>query len=147
MQQKKIDGKELIKFDDATHAYLSNLEHEFNRLGYEKGDPILALTTMPGLVYWLEGYLPGSASYMINDKFNCHYIQRLSFENGRMPLVIHRLPLSDEMKKCLNNSSLQFDKKYHLAATIKSAYSNNHSYFEDSDQFPYLYIYTATSKE
>jgi len=147
-----VDGLEPIKFDTETRDFFEAMISTFEGIGFEKGDPVIALDATPGIVYLLGGVSPGFPFYQPgiipdSDHTNCHYIMKLPLTKMKKPIIIYRIKPNLGMTYCLNVSGLNFQEDYYLAGKVKNPYVNEYRYFYDPDEYRYFHIYAPKNEQ
>lgn len=71
---KKPDGKS-VYLSPHQQQMLTALQAELKRLGYSPGDPLVAIGDLPGVVYLLGGWSPGTAWYFAYNPGSSRYVE------------------------------------------------------------------------
>ena len=103
-----------IKVDARTKAHLEGLDQIIAGSKFQKGDGVIALYNMPGLVYLFEGYSPGDPWYLDDDSwYNTLLDSMLHSKLARKSqyLVTNQF-LSPELETFLTNSEIDFPDSY-----------------------------------
>ncbi|GIV35088.1 MAG: hypothetical protein KatS3mg031_2623 [Chitinophagales bacterium] len=75
---KLKNTKEALWLDEATYRFMHGIQQTLQSNGFRKDDPIIALTDMPGVVYFMEGFSPGTPWYFSGSaavRFNCFHLR------------------------------------------------------------------------
>lgn len=89
-----------VDVDLATQSFLEAVEESFAGAGYERGDPIVALDYMPGLVYLMGGTSPGFNFYMFHsEELNCFNLNRAEF--AKLPFLVLGREMTEAQRSCI----------------------------------------------
>jgi hypothetical protein len=97
-----------IRADRASAAFLESVASALEHAGFRRGEGVLALDYMPGLVFYVGGVSPGSNLYMFDKpQLNCFWANRVPF--GAPPWLILGGPMPVEQQSCLETISFPRD--------------------------------------
>ena len=75
-QTEKIKG-ENVKLDKFSKLFVTEIDSILVSNGFKKGDPIIGLYKIPGLVYLLNGISPGGIISLWDDRRNQQFLNEL----------------------------------------------------------------------
>ena len=123
-----------IKVDEPTFTFLTSTEKALKNNGYKAGMPLIALTDMPGLIYYLNAYSPEQPWYFGPESttwphnaadVNCYHIKNIELrELEQPPFFVIREDVQPEIYNCLIESNLNFPENYQAVDSIFSPYTN-----------------------
>lgn len=125
-QTQRSDALPGLRVDAASAAFFDRVLETMREAGYRRGDPILALDYMPGLVFLLGGVSPGSNLFMFDKpELNCFELNRVRLE--RPPWVILGEPMAREQQACLR--TIAFPAQYRALHGIPNPYERVYAGF------------------
>ncbi|GIV35090.1 MAG: hypothetical protein KatS3mg031_2625 [Chitinophagales bacterium] len=113
--EKLKNSKESIWLDKDTYSFMYGIQQALYNNGFRKGDPIIALTDMPGVVFFLEGFSPGTPWYFSGKssvEFNCFHLRENIGQMGRSPFLLLNENLEVRNLECLKESVAGFPHAY-----------------------------------
>lgn len=96
-EQTEYLPQEGIYVSKSVKTFISNLNAMLCQAGYKKGDAIIALTDMPGVVYLLKGTSPSTHWYFSKNttrqpdaarNLNCYHLQHINYETPNYLLIL-----------------------------------------------------------
>ncbi len=126
-QVAPVAGLPGIRVDVASAAFLESVASQMAGAEFERGDPIVAIDYMPGLVFFLGGVSRGSNLYMFDrPQLNCFEINRAG--DTIRPYLILGGPMSAEQQACLR--AFAFPNDFELIRTIHNPYEAVYATFD-----------------
>jgi len=126
-----------VRVDLASARFLGLVSATLEEAGYRRGDPLIALDYMPGLVSFVGATSPRYNLYMFGmPDYNCFNLNQARFETP--PLVVVARPPAPEQTRCI--ASIPFPDGYELVRTLAFPYADAYVAFGAHD-FDYVYVY------
>ncbi len=138
-QTKSVDGLEKLKgifVDPNLKEFLEQTNSILTAHGFRKGDPLLVLYEMPGVVYALSGLSPGQAWYINwtdSENINCHYLKKVSRRPTRLFLIVTETnppgSLPETMLQSLKSVAMEFPQMFEKIGEVKHPQYNESKVF------------------
>lgn len=136
-QRSPLEALPGVRVDLATRSFLERIASAFTEAGFRRGDPVIALDYMPGLVHFLGGSSPRYNLYMFDmTAFNCFNLNHARFE--RPPFLILGQPMTPEQQACIE--SIRFPDDYELVQTVRNPYQAVYEGF-GRPGFSHVFVY------
>ncbi len=136
-QATPLRGIPGISVDLASARFLDSVADTLEAAGYRRGDPVIALDYMPGLVSYLGATSPRYNLYMFGlPEYNCFNLNQAAFREP--PFVIVAREPSVEQRRCI--SSIDIPNSYELLRTLAFPYQDAYVSFGVHD-FSHVQIY------
>jgi len=119
-----LTGQQIL-VDKRSELFLSEFKNLLIKNGFIEGDPIIACSTIPGLVYLFKGNSPGGLLWRTN--WNLYFLNlNLQRIKGKKPIVIDRGGMITEVfVQKLNNSGVSFPGDYAKPEKLWNPYNNS----------------------
>lgn len=110
-----------IKIDRLSHRNINLLKQKLTENGFKKGDPIITLFKLPGLIYLLEGTSPGSSLSAWDNKYIDIFLSKLkktkiSYEKSYLILTTK---IGQKTINKLNKSGINYPEEYEFKGNFK----------------------------
>ena len=122
-----------IKVDEPTFKFFTGIEKALKQNGYTAGMPLIALTDMPGLIFYLDAYSPQQPWYFGPDftiwphnatDVTCYHINNIKLDDlEQPPFFVIREDVQPGIYNCLIESDLNFPENYQAIDSIYSPYT------------------------
>ncbi len=120
-QTEKIKG-EIVKLDKDSKLFVTEIDSILVSNGFKKGDPIIGLYKIPGLVYLLNGISPGGISSLWDNRRNKLFLNELeisTMDYSKSYFIIGD-KLNDSLIIGLNELNLKFPEEFINIGSVKS---------------------------
>lgn len=126
-----------IKLDSNTLGFLEAVHKTLRQAGYRKGDTLIPLYDLPGLVYLLEGVSPGNAwynSYPKSVEENCAGLALAGEKALKGAYFLVNKKIERPMRACLQRYGLKPGQTHLLVGKIPFIFASfyNAGYYTDS---------------
>lgn len=140
-QREPVEGLPGLRVDAATKSFLESVGAAMRAGGFERGDPVLALDFMPGLVFYLGGTSPGFTLYLFdNPRLNCFNVNRLY---DAPPYLILGRPMSAAQAACLD--AFAFPGDFRELRSVRFPYEAVYEDFGAHD-FSHVHLYAPRDR-
>ena len=127
-----------MKVDLATRVFLEELSARMDAAGFRRGDPVVALDFMPGLVHYLDGRSPGFPFYLFDrPAFNCWAVNRTAGEPP--PFLILGQDMSVAQASCIE--AFDFPGDFRSLGTLRNPWERAIPQFFGGPPMPYVQIF------
>jgi hypothetical protein len=127
-----------LRVDTATKHLLEDLHARMREAGFERGDPVIALDFMPGLVHALGGRSPGFPFFAFDKPAqNCWAIERGTHDE--LPFLILGQDMLVEQHACIR--AFAFPEQFRLVAAVRNPYEAPIRYFFGGPPMPYVRVF------
>jgi len=128
-QTEPVEGLPGVRVDLASARFLAEVAATFEGAGYRRGDPIVAMDYMPGLVFFLGGHSPGFPFYAFDRApMNCFNLNRV--DHATLPFLILGRPVAPEQRACVEAFDLPGD--FEAVRTLRFPYEAVYASFGGS---------------
>ena len=120
-QTEKIKG-ENVKLDKFSKLFVTEIDSILVSNGFKKGDPIIGLYKIPGLVYLLNGISPGGIISLWDDRRNQQFLNELrnsTIDYSKSYFIVGDR-LNDSLINGLNKLNLKFPDEFVNIGSVKS---------------------------
>ncbi len=118
-QTEQVEGFDMIKpmrVDVKTKYFIKEIEDILkNKTTFEMGDPLIALSKMPGLIYVLNGMSPTNTwTHSDYHKLNCYHVENTKLTNLEKTILIMEkgTELNDTIQTCFNDKGILYPSNY-----------------------------------
>ena len=110
-----------IKIDRLSHKNINLLKQKLTENGFKKGDPIITLFKLPGLIYLLEGTSPGSSLSAWDSKYIDIFLSKLKQTKIRYEksYLILTTKIGQKTINKLNKSGINYPEEYEFKGNFK----------------------------
>ncbi len=99
-EQTEPNARLGVRLDLATHRFLGAFETSLVEAGFSRGDPLVVMDYMPGLVFYVEGRSPGFPFYAFDrTEMNCFNLNRSGLEGP--PFLVLGREMSAAQAACI----------------------------------------------
>src|SRR5690606_9370817 len=126
-----------LRVDLPTRVFVDGLVETMAAVGFEPGDPVIALDFMPGLVHLLGARSPGFPFFnFARPAFNCWAIARARLD--RTPFLILGQEMSLEQHACIE--AFDYPDDFRHVRTLANPYARAIPYFFGGPEMPYVHV-------
>lgn len=131
-----------VKLDSLSIKNINLLKERLIENGFKKGDPIITLFKLPGLIYLMDGSSPGSSFSAWNEKYINLFVSKLKKTsiNFQKAYLLINAKISQETINNLNKAGINYPEKYDYKGSFK-IYSRKRK-----DQSVKLYVHKEVNK-
>ncbi len=112
-----------IKVDSKTKLFLEEFDQIVAATKFQRGDGVIALYDMPGIVYLMEGYSPGEPWYMVDESWRKTLLDSMltsKLARKSQYLVTNQF-LASDLEQFLAQSEINFPDSYRQSGRTLSA--------------------------
>ncbi len=107
-----------ILIDQSSSKFIEDVWTQLKLGGFKSGDPVIALSDMPGVVFAVGASSPGAPWYFElphSDAYNCHHLRNVAGQTaGERPFILIDSAATPAVLQCLESAGIGYPGEYTL---------------------------------